>query len=180
MFVKFVGWIAFVAAGLVFACAAPVHAEWWEAESAHFVVKSEASEVDTRRYALELEQFDRVLRLLQGMPTDSEDVGRTNKPTIYRYGRSVDIARIYGAPESTVAGFFIPRAGDSVGFAPTRNDRITSNPRPLIDYYLSYVRTGEAPTEIAVTALETAYTYAGSGLRLSTTRHIPVATRQQA
>lgn len=126
MFIKFVGRIAFVAAVLVFACAAPARAEWWEAESAHFVVKSEASEVATRRYAFELEQFDRVLRLLQGMPTDGEVVGRSNKPTIYRYGRAVDVARIYGEPGSAVAGFFIPRAGASVGFAPTKNDRITS------------------------------------------------------
>lgn len=102
------------------------HAEWWEAETAHFVVKSKASEAETRAYAIELEQFDRVLRSLQGMPIEEADIGRANKPTIYRFGHANDLAKIYGAPGSGVAGFFISRAGGSVGFAPTDSDRQTT------------------------------------------------------
>ena len=36
------------------------------------------------------------------------------------------------------------------------------DPKPLIVYYRSYVVSGESPTEMAATALETAYPYAGS------------------
>ena len=113
----------FVAAALCFvtiALPASARAEWWEAESDHFIVKARASEKDAREYALELERFDRALRILQGMPVE-EAVGRANKPTIYRFGQPAHIARIYGASGSGVTGFFISRAGDTVAFAPTRS-----------------------------------------------------------
>ena len=114
--------VAFLA-GLMM-ISAPARAEWWEAETAHFVVRSEASEAATREFALELERFDRALRLLQGMSTEEEDIGRANKPTVYRFGYAKDIAIMIGASGSGVAGFFIPRAGASVGFAPVKSAKI--------------------------------------------------------
>lgn len=113
-----VGAMSFLSLGLF---STPAHAEWWEAETAHFVVKSRASEDEAREYALELEQFDRTLRILQGMPLEGEDIGRANKPTVYRFGFSKDIAMLIGSSRSGVAGFFIPRAGASVGFAPVKS-----------------------------------------------------------
>lgn len=106
--------------------AVPAQAAWWEVETAHFVVKSRASEAEARKYALEMEQFDAALRAFNGLGADKEPVSRANKPTIYRFGRPDDMARIYGAPGSGVAGFFISRAGQSVAFAPTREGRDTS------------------------------------------------------
>lgn len=105
------------------AIAMPAHAEWWEAETAHFVVKSRASEKEAREYALELARFDAALRALQGMEPAEFDQSRANKPTVYRFGRPEDMARIAGASGSGIAGFFIPRAGASVAFAPTRSKR---------------------------------------------------------
>lgn len=104
----------------------PAHAEWWEAETAHFVVKSRASESQAREYALEMEKFDAALRTMFNLPTDEVETSRANKPTIYRFGRPKDMARIAGASGSGIGGFFIARAGDSVAFAPTRKTRDTS------------------------------------------------------
>ena len=118
---------AFFVLVLSFSLASPAYAEWWEAETAHFVVKSRASQDDAREYALELERFDAALRALQGMPLDGDNESRANKPTVYRFGRPKDMARIIGASGSGIAGFFIPRAGASVGFAPTQNSRDTSS-----------------------------------------------------
>lgn len=113
--------LAILGLGLI---ATPASAEWYEAQTAHFVVKTRASEAEAREYALELERFDRALRLLQGMSTEDEDIGRANKPTVYRFGYAEDIALMLGSSRSGVAGFFIPRAGASVGFAPTKSDKI--------------------------------------------------------
>lgn len=110
----------------LFAFSTPARAEWWEAETAHFVVKSRASQEDARKYALEMEKFDAALRIMFGLPLDAEVLSRANKPTIYRFGRPKDIARIGGYPGSGILGFFIPRAGDSVAFAPINRDRDTS------------------------------------------------------
>ena len=114
-----------IAASLI-VFSSPATAEWWEAETPHFIVKSRASEEDTRKYALEMEQFDAVLRTLQGMETGVGEASRANKPTIYRFGRPRDMARIADRPGSGIGGFFIPRAGNSVAFAPTRFPRDTS------------------------------------------------------
>ena len=118
--------LVLLASTLFFVVSVPASAEWWEAETAHFIVKSRSSQEEAREYALEMEQFDAVLRTLQGMETGVEQASRANKPIIYRFGRPRDIARIANAPGSGIAGFFIPRAGNSVAFAPTRNSRDTS------------------------------------------------------
>lgn len=112
--------------GLFALLATPAHAEWWEAETDHFVVRSAGKADDARTYALEMEKFDAALRVMFGLPLNTVEASRANKPTIYRYGRPHDMARLIGAPGSGIAGFFISRAGNSVAYAPTRNERDTS------------------------------------------------------
>ena len=116
--------LAFVA--FAFSLSAPAKAEWWEAETAHFVVKARASEDDAREYALEMEKFDAALRIMFGLPRDEVEFSRANKPVIYRFGRPKDIGRIGGFPGAGILGFFIPRAGDSVAYAPIFRSRDTS------------------------------------------------------
>ena len=116
----------FFMAAFLFVFAVPAQAEWWEAETAHFVVKARASQKEAREYALEMEKFDAALRIMFGLPTDEVENSRVNKPTIYRFGRPKDMARIAGFPGSGIGGFFISRAGNSVAFAPTRKSRDTS------------------------------------------------------
>ncbi len=117
---------SFVASiALVFLAAPAAAEEWWEAETAHFIIKSRDSQENTREFAGELEQFDGALRTLQNMPLD-EEAGPANKLTVYRFGNQTDIARLAGSSESGVAGFFISNAGASVAFVPARKKRSNS------------------------------------------------------
>lgn len=104
--------------------ALPAQAQTWhEAETAHFIVKSRDSENSTREFAALMERFDRGLRFLNGLPENHVEASRANKPIIYRFGDYVDMSRMYGNASAGVGGFFIPRAGASVAFAPARRQR---------------------------------------------------------
>ena len=99
----------------------PAAAEWWRAETNNFVIISEDDEDEVRRFAAELERFDMALRYLQNMPIGEAQPTDATKLTVYRFGDVGDIGRMAGA--SGVAGFYIPRAGDSVAFSPAREER---------------------------------------------------------
>ncbi|ENY81950.1 tetratricopeptide repeat protein [Sphingopyxis sp. MC1] len=96
------------------------HAEWWEAETSHFIIVSESSKEDTQRFATELERFDNALRYMQGLAVPGPEVGESNKVRVYRFGSTDDIGRLAGS--SQVAGFYIPRAGNAVSFVPAKDD----------------------------------------------------------
>lgn len=111
--------IAMIAAMFI---ALPAQAQvWFEAETEHFIIKSQDSEEATRQFASELERFDMALRTLQNLPIGQEQPTRATKLTVYRFGTITNIGRIAGFPG--VAGFYIPRAGDSVAFTPARAER---------------------------------------------------------
>ncbi len=118
-----------LAALLALVLAVPAHAQsWFEAETAHFIIKSRDGEEETRAFAEQVERFDRGLRFLNGLDENDVEESRANKPVIYRFGSYNDMARMAGAPGSGIAGFFISRAGRSVSFVPTRG-RETNNSR---------------------------------------------------
>jgi hypothetical protein len=96
--------------------------EWFEAETNNFIIRSRDTEAATRQFAIELERFDMALRTLQNMPIGTEQQSRSTKLTVYRFGDQGDIALMAGAPGSGIAGFYIAQAGDSVAFAPARDD----------------------------------------------------------
>lgn len=111
---------AFLAAGLLGA-AAPVSAQvsddsWWAAESAHFKVLSAGTREDAEQMAVKLERLDQALRLTLAISKQAAPYPATAKPTVYQFGTASDIGRLAG--RSGVMGFFIPRAGQSVGFVP--------------------------------------------------------------
>ena len=115
-----------LAAFAALALAAPIQVQaqdWYEAETAHFIIKSRDREDNVREFAETMERFDRGMRFLQGLPEDHVEESRANKPIIYRFGDFVDMSRWYGDPEAGVGGFFISRAGQSVAFAPARLPR---------------------------------------------------------
>lgn len=115
---------ALAALASVMAFVAPARAqEWHQAETAHFIVKSRDSEDATRHFAELMERYDRGLRFLAGLPEDHEETSVANKPVIYRFGDYTDMSRLYGNASAGVGGFFIPRAGASVGYAPSRRQR---------------------------------------------------------
>ncbi len=98
--------------------AAPAHAEWWEARTAHFIIYSQDSKRDTRAFATELERYDNALRSLQSTKFEplTED---WQKVTIYRFGDVGEIGRLAHAP---AAGFYIPRL-EPVAFTPVRDSK---------------------------------------------------------
>ncbi len=95
--------------------------DWHVAETNNFIVKSEDDEEGTRQFAAELERFDMALRTLQNLPIGEEQPTPATKLTVYRFGDIGDIGRMAGS--NGVAGFYIPRAGDSVAFTPAREER---------------------------------------------------------
>ena len=99
-------------------------ADWYEAETAHFIIKSEDDPEEVREFAEKVERFDRGLRFLQNLPEDHVVESRANKPVIYRFGDYKDMAKMAGSPGSGIGGFFISRAGKSVAFAPVEGDSI--------------------------------------------------------
>lgn len=98
------------------ALSSTAHAEWWEAETSHFIITSESSKEDVERFASRLERFDNALRYMQGLPIPGAEIGRSNKVRVYRFGDTDDIGRLAGS--AGVAGFYIPRAGAAVSFVP--------------------------------------------------------------
>ena len=113
--------------GLVFALFAfssVARAEWWQAETSHFIIISESDKADVERFATRLERFDNALRHLQRLPIPGPDVGPSNKVRVYRYGDPFEIGELAteGGGRGGIAGFYVPRAGASVAFVPTKGD----------------------------------------------------------
>ena len=107
------------AAVALFALAAPAQAEWWEAETDHFIVYSETSAANAKEFAEKMERLDMSLRSLQNV-TFSPATSDSRKLTVFRFGDTGDIGRLVGS--STVAGFYIPNLGGSVSFTPAKSD----------------------------------------------------------
>jgi hypothetical protein len=102
---------------------ATARAEWWRAETDHFVIYSQDKKASTQQFAVELERFDNALRMLQNLPTrPPKPLSRANKLTIFRTGTERDMAYLYGAPGSGVAGFYFARAGAPLAFTPVRSE----------------------------------------------------------
>lgn len=101
--------------------ATPASAEWWEARTDHFIVYSQTSASDAKKFASELERFDGALRSLQNIQLKPA-LSDAHRLTVYRSGDTDDIGRLAGS--SGVAGFYIPRMGGSVSFTPAKADRM--------------------------------------------------------
>lgn len=90
------------------------HAEWHEASTPHFVVYSDDRPDRLKRFATNLEQFDKALRLYLKM--GDPKIGPANRVTVYVVDDIADVARLYG--NSKAAGFYQARAGGSLAFVP--------------------------------------------------------------
>ncbi len=100
---------------LLFACLAmPVAAAWHEARSNHFVIYSDQSPAELKRFAERLERFDQAVRYVRGM----EDPALTdaNRLRIFVLRNKSAIAKLAGS--SMVRGFYHARASGAVAFVP--------------------------------------------------------------
>jgi hypothetical protein len=122
----------------------PALADWVEAETNNFIIKSEDTPENTREFAQRLERFDAALRTLQNLPVGEEQPSRATKLTVYRFGDIDDISRM--AQVSGVAGFYIANAGDSVAYAPVREGRDRRN-RSAINPNVAYEEATELDAE---------------------------------
>lgn len=95
-------------------------AEWWQANSGHFIVYSEGSKAEATNFAMRLERYDGALRTLQAMPP-GQPIADAAKVVVYRFGDTDDIGNLAGL--SGVAGFYIARAAYPVAFTPAREAR---------------------------------------------------------
>lgn len=112
------------AAGLALIAAQPAWAEWHKAESDHFVIYSDGNAREIEEFALRLERYHAALALHTGreIPVPSP----SNRVTVYAVGSERTLKSLYGNKNSSVAGFYIPRAGASVAFVP--NVRVGNGP----------------------------------------------------
>lgn len=96
--------------------ATPAAAEWHEASSPHFVVYSEQPVERLRRFATELERFDKAIRLLRG--DADKPVGPANRVTVFMVDDIEAVAALAGS--ESVRGFYRPQVAP-VAFVPRRS-----------------------------------------------------------
>ncbi|RIV87547.1 hypothetical protein [Aurantiacibacter zhengii] len=109
-------------------------ADWYRAETEHFIVYAEDSETDTREFAQDLERLDEVLSILTGVAMD-EELPESSKVSVFRFGETSDMSVLLAGNRNTgVGGFFIGRANGSVAFVPRqRNKRRERSAREAMD-----------------------------------------------
>ena len=108
-----VSWIRAFAVGvalLVCGLAAPAHAEWRRAETAHFVIYGEASERDLRLYAQRVERFDSLLRAYYPIQVDHE----IPKLRVYLAQGRRDMLRAYPGISAGVGGYYSSNSGGRI------------------------------------------------------------------
>ncbi|QIG79264.1 tetratricopeptide repeat protein [Stakelama tenebrarum] len=95
------------------------HAQWFRADSDHFVVYAERSQEDTQTFAEELERFDKGVRRLRGLPAGEPGV---NRVTVYLMRSSLfrDITS-----SRSIGGFYHSASNGSVAFLPTTGTGIS-------------------------------------------------------
>ncbi len=97
-----------------------VHAaEWREAETAHFRIMSAGEEKDLLKFAERLEHFHTLLRLATGA---SEEGLRILKVRVVLVPSVTEVARLYGADDKGVLGFYSPREEGPIAVVPASTD----------------------------------------------------------
>lgn len=103
-------------------------ADWYEASTEHFVVYSDDNPDQIKRFATNLERFDKALRAFAHVPDEAP--GNANRVTVYVVDNVEQIHALYG--DKFVAGFYVPRAGGSVAFVPRSTDDDQGQFSPLV------------------------------------------------
>lgn len=103
-------------AGLLLFTAQPaLAANWKEAETTHFRIVSSGDEAGLRKFAERLEHFHDLLRLATG----ANEAGRPLvKVRVYLVANVGEVKRLYGDPNSAVAGFYSPREDGAIAVVP--------------------------------------------------------------
>ncbi len=92
-------------------------AEWLEATNKHFIIYGNVSPRKMARFADRLERYGGAIRALFRIP--EPDGGKVNRVTIYMVSGTGAVRRYYGAPGSSVAGYYLSRAEGSYIVTPS-------------------------------------------------------------
>lgn len=135
----------------------PAHAEWHRAESDRFIIYSDSRADDLEDFAETLERFHVALELETGrtVPIPSP----SSRLTIYFVGTRDDLRQLYGARNSSVGGFYIPRANGSVAFVPNPRFGSAENGRGQLGTRLRRGRGGARTIDRALRTLLHEYTH---------------------
>lgn len=103
-------WARFFFAGLLAIlaqCLIPsaAHAKWLRAETRNFVIYSDGSDKELRRFSSHLERFDATTRWAFGVPESDNP----NKLTVYFLASQDAVAKLAGDKQGMIAGFYSPR-----------------------------------------------------------------------
>lgn len=107
-------------AGLMLA-ATPAHADWYQADTAHFRVYSDSNAETAAETAVMMERLDEAMRFMLKVEPDKREPELSEKLTLFQFGTARDIGRLVDS--KSVAGFFIPRGGNTVAFSPLKEER---------------------------------------------------------
>lgn len=96
--------------------ASSAHADWSEASSEHFIIYGDQSEKSLSLFAERLELFHATMAqvLRKGPPTPSP----SNRVTIFVVSNEVEVRKLIQADNSSIVGFYKPRAGATVALVP--------------------------------------------------------------
>jgi len=99
-------------------------ADWYRAESEHFILYSEDSERNTREFVQDLERLNEVIALFTGVDVAAANLPPSSKLTVFRYGQQSDMSVLAAGNRNTgIGGFFMPRVTGSVAFVPRQQNR---------------------------------------------------------
>jgi hypothetical protein len=115
---RFFAWLALslTMAAAMTAMASPARAEWHKAESDRFVIYANGRANEIKEFAEMLERFHVAMELETGRKVAKPSP--SNRLTIYMLGTVEKVREVYGNRNSSVGGFYIPRAIGSVAFVP--------------------------------------------------------------
>lgn len=96
--------------------AIPAQARWLEAETPHFIVYSDGAEPKLREFALLLEDYDALLRMLTGTGAEASP----NKLRVYLVRGPAALREIRDVPNS-IAGMYVAAPGGTAAFSIRRD-----------------------------------------------------------
>lgn len=98
----------------VLLAAAPAEARWLRAESPRFIVYADTDEASLREQVQRLEGFDRLLRVLHGLPLDAEP---PRKLPIYLVRDQAELRRVHLEAPQTLTGLYVAATEEIFGLA---------------------------------------------------------------
>lgn len=101
-----------VVGSLLAVTAVPAQAAWLEARTPHFIIYSDQTQNGLVHYAQQLERFDQAVRPLLRAADPALSDG--SKLTVYVLHNQGEVSALIG--DSTVAGFYSPRASGALAF----------------------------------------------------------------